>query len=96
MSNEFGRIAAQTARQVIIQKIREAEKDSIYSDYKTKEGDIVGGVVYRIEKKAIILDLMGKAEGIIPNSFLSPLDRFRMGETDQSDRLSAPRHRADY
>ena len=80
MSNEFGRIAAQTARQVIIQKIREAEKDSIYSDYKTKEGDIVGGVVYRIEKKAIILDLMGKAEGIIPNSFLSPLDRFRMGE----------------
>src|SRR3989338_2764681 len=80
MSNEFGRIAAQTARQVIIQKIREAEKDSIYSDYKTKEGDIVGGVVYRIEKKAIILDLMGKAEGIIPNSFLSPLDRFRMCE----------------
>ncbi len=80
MSNEFGRIAAQTARQVIIQKIREAEKDTIYSDYKTKEGDIVGGVVYRIEKKAVILDLMGKAEGIIPNSFLSPLDRFRLGE----------------
>ncbi|MBU1112376.1 MAG: transcription termination factor NusA [Candidatus Omnitrophica bacterium] len=80
MSNEFGRIAAQTARQVIIQKIREAEKDNIYNDYKTKEGDIVGGVVYRVEKKAMILDLMGKAEGIIPNSFLSPLDRFRLGE----------------
>ena len=80
MSNEFGRIAAQTARQVIIQKIREAEKDNIYNEYKSKEGDIVGGVVYRMEKRAVILDLMGKAEGIIPNSFLSPLDNFRMGE----------------
>jgi len=79
-SDEFGRIAAQTARQVIIQKIREAEKDNIYNDYKTKEGSIVGGIVYRLEKKAIILDLMGKAEGIIPNSLLSPLDSFRLGE----------------
>jgi len=80
VSNEFGRIAAQTARQVIIQKIREAEKDNIYTDYKDKEGSIVGGVVYRLERKAVILDLMGKAEGIIPNSFLSPLDHFRIGE----------------
>lgn len=80
MSNEFGRIAAQTARQVIIQKIREAEKDNIYNDYKSKEGNIVGGIVYRIEKKAVILDLMGKAEGIIPHSFLSPLDKFKLGE----------------
>jgi N utilization substance protein A len=80
VSKEFGRIAAQTARQVIIQKIREAEKDNIYAEFKKKEGDIVGGVVYRIEKRAVILDLMGKAEGIIPYSFLSPLDQFRMGE----------------
>ncbi|MDP8290290.1 MAG: transcription termination factor NusA [Candidatus Susulua stagnicola] len=80
VSNEFGRIAAQTARQVIIQKIREAEKDNIYNEYKDKEGSIVGGVVYRLERKAVILDLMGKAEGIIPNSFLSPLDHFRIGE----------------
>ncbi len=80
VSKEFGRIAAQTARQVIIQKIREAEKDNIYKEFKGKEGDIVGGVVYRLEKKAIILDLMGKAEGIIPHSFLSPLDRLRLGE----------------
>ncbi|MCK4912327.1 MAG: transcription termination factor NusA [Candidatus Omnitrophica bacterium] len=80
MSNEFGRIAAQTARQVIIQKIREAEKDNIYNEYKDKEGSIVGGIVYRLERKAVILDLMGKAEGIIPNSFLSPLDHFRIGE----------------
>ena len=80
VSREFGRSAAQTARQVIIQKIREAEKDNIYSDFKAKEGSIVGGLVHRMEKKAVILDLMGKAEGIIPNSFLSPLDRFRLKE----------------
>lgn len=80
VSKEFGRIAAQTAKQVIIQKIREAEKDNIYNEFKTKEGDIISGVVYRIEKRAIILDIMGKAEGIIPYSFLSPLDRFRLGE----------------
>lgn len=79
-SEEFGRIAAQTARQVIIQKIREAEKDNIYKEYKEKEGSIVSGVVYRVEKKAVILDLMGKTEGIIPRSFLSSLDNFRMGD----------------
>lgn len=79
-SEEFGRIAAQTARQVIIQKIREAEKDNIYSEYKEKEGSIVGGVVYRLEKRAVILDLMGKTEGIIPKSFVSPLDKFKMGD----------------
>ncbi|MBD3264813.1 MAG: transcription termination/antitermination protein NusA [Candidatus Omnitrophica bacterium] len=79
-SKEFGRIAAQTARQVIIQKIREAEKDNIYSEFKGKEGSIVSGIVYRLEKRAVILDLMGKAEGIIPHSFLSPLDKFRLGE----------------
>jgi len=80
VSREFGRIAAQTARQVIIQKIREAEKENIYNEFKEKEGDIIGGIVYRLEKRAVILDLMGKAEGVIPHSFLSPLDKFRMGE----------------
>jgi N utilization substance protein A len=80
VSSEFGRIAAQTARQVIIQKIREAEKDNIYTEYKAKEGSIVTGTVYRSERRAIILDLMGKTEGIIPNSFLSAQDRFRVGE----------------
>lgn len=80
VSREFGRIAAQTARQVIIQKIREAEKENVYNDFKDRVGDIVGGMVYRIEKRAVIIDLLGKVEGIIPNSFLSPLDRFRLGE----------------
>ncbi len=80
VSEDFGRIAAQTARQVIIQKIREAEKDNIYNDYSSRVGDIVGGLVYRFEKKAVVIDLMGRAEGIIPNSFLSSLDKFRIGE----------------
>lgn len=80
VSKEFGRIAAQTAKQVIIQKIREAEKDNVYKEFKNKEGDIISGSVYRIEKRAVILDIVGKAEGIIPFSFLSPLDRFRLGE----------------
>lgn len=80
VSKEFGRIAAQTARQVIIQKIREAEKENVYNEFKDKVGQIVGGVVYRIEKKGIILDLLGKTEGFIPNTLLSPLDKFRMGE----------------
>ena len=80
VSREFGRIAAQTARQVIIQKIREAEKDNLYNEFKNKEGDLISGVVYRIEHKAVILDLLGKAEGVIPSSFLSPLDKFKLGE----------------
>ena len=80
VSKEFGRIAAQTARQVIIQRIREAEKQNIHTEYKDKIGTIVGGTVYRIEKRAIILDILGKVEGVIPNSFLSPLDKLRLGE----------------
>ena len=80
VSRDFGRIAAQTARQVIIQKIREAEKENTYTEFKRKEGDIVSGVVYRMEKKALIIDMMGKAEGVMPHSFMSPLDRFKAGD----------------
>lgn len=80
VSQEFGRIAAQTARQVMIQKIREASKDNIYNEFKSKEGQIVSGIVYRIENKVIIVDLMGKAEGILPKSLLSPLDKLKVGD----------------
>ncbi|HNX68352.1 MAG TPA: transcription termination factor NusA [Candidatus Omnitrophota bacterium] len=74
----FGRIAAQTAKQVIIQKIREAERDSIFTEYSHRQGDIVSGAVHRVEKKAIILDF-GKTEGILPAREQSPLDSFRQG-----------------
>ncbi|HPW76897.1 MAG: hypothetical protein BWY44_01503 [Candidatus Omnitrophica bacterium ADurb.Bin292] len=74
----FGRIAAQTAKQVIIQKLREAERESIFSEYSHKQGDIVSGSVHRIEKKAIIVDF-GKTEGILPAREQSPVDNFRQG-----------------
>jgi N utilization substance protein A len=74
----FGRIAAQTAKQVIIQKIREAERDSIFNEYTHKQGEIVSGSVHRVESKAIIVDF-GKTEGILPAREQSPLDSFRQG-----------------
>lgn len=75
---EFGRIAAQTAKQVIMQKIREAERDSIYNEYNRKVGDIISGTVHRVEKKALIVDL-GKTEGILPAREQSAVDDFRQG-----------------
>jgi len=79
-SIDFGRIAAQTARQVIIQKIREAEKDVIYNEFNAKVGKIVSGSVYRFEKGNIIVDLLGKAEGIIPRREQSTHEEFRQGD----------------
>ncbi|MCB9799975.1 MAG: transcription termination/antitermination protein NusA [Candidatus Omnitrophica bacterium] len=75
----FGRIAAQTAKQVIIQKIREAERETIFDQYTKRTGDIISGTVHRIEKKAIIVDL-GKTEGILPAREQSPADDYRQGD----------------
>jgi len=61
----FGRIAAQTAKQVVLQKIREAEKENILEEYKSKEGEIVSGIVQRIEGNNIYFDI-GKSLGILP------------------------------
>jgi N utilization substance protein A len=77
---DFGRIAAQTAKQVIIQKIREAEKDVIFSEFSAKVGDIVSGTVYRFDKGNIIVDLLGKAEGVMSKREQSPRDDFRQGQ----------------
>ncbi len=79
-SVDFGRIAAQTAKQVIIQKIREAEKDVIFNEFSAKVGDIVSGTVYRFDKGNIIVDLLGKAEGLMPKREQSPRDDFRQGQ----------------
>lgn len=76
---DFGRIAAQTAKQVIVQKIREAERKSIYNDFIKKQGDIVSGSVHRFEKKAMFIDL-GKTFGILPAREQSPKDEFRQGD----------------
>lgn len=77
--DDFGRIAAQTAKQVVIQKIREAEKLSILDEFGHKKGEIVSGIVQRIERGAIFIDL-GRATGIIPYEEQIPGERFRPGE----------------
>lgn len=76
---DFGRIAAQTAKQVIVQKIREAERKSIYNDFIKKQGDIVSGAVHRFEKKAMFIDL-GKTMGILPAREQSMNDEYRQGD----------------
>lgn len=77
--DDFGRIAAQTAKQVVIQKIREAEKLSILDEFGHKKGEIVSGIVQRVERGAIFVDL-GRATGIIPYEEQIPGERFRPGE----------------
>jgi N utilization substance protein A len=78
-SEEFGRIAAQTAKQVIIQKIREAEREVIYDDYHNRVGGIVSGTVHRFVKGDIIIDL-GKTEAVLPRKEQIPRERYRQGE----------------
>ena len=79
VSNEFGRIAAQTAKQVIFQKIREAERDVVFNEFHGKLDSIASGTVYRFEKGALLVDL-GKTEGILPKREMSPRDNYRQGD----------------
>ena len=77
--DDFGRIAAQTAKQVVIQKVREAEKLSMMEEFGEKKGEIVSGIVQRIERGSIFVDL-GRTTGIIPYEEQIPGERYRMGE----------------
>jgi N utilization substance protein A len=79
ITEDFSRIAAQTAKQVIIQKIRETERQSILEEYQTKEGTLVGGTVHRFVDHNIIIDL-GKTEGILPVREQVRRERFSIGE----------------
>ena len=80
---DYGRIAAQTAKQVILQKIREAEKETISSEYRSKEGEIVSGIVQRIEGHTVFVDI-GKTLGLlnrdeqIPGEFYRPGQRLKL------------------
>ncbi|MEW6714592.1 MAG: transcription termination factor NusA [Nitrospirota bacterium] len=76
----FGRIAAQTAKQVLFQKVREAEKGAIYEEYKDKAGQIVSGVVIRKEKGAYYIAL-GRAEATLPQKLTLPTENLKRGET---------------
>jgi N utilization substance protein A len=94
-STEFGRIAAQTAKQVIIQKIRDAERDVIYDEFEPKVNHVINGTVYRYDKGTVIIDL-GKAEAILPKREQSPRDIYRQGDrirvfvTEVSKSLKGP------
>lgn len=76
---DFGRIASQTAKQVIIQRIREAEREAVFEEYKGKEGELVSGVVQRIEGRNVFVDL-GRGMGMLPYEEQIPRERYRIGE----------------
>ncbi len=76
---DFGRIAAQTAKQVILQKLHEAEKETLYDFYKTKEGEIVTGTIQRFDGKNVFVDI-GKSVGIMFGDETIPRERYRQGE----------------
>jgi transcription termination/antitermination protein NusA len=71
-SVEFGRIAAQTAKQVIVQKVREAEREQVVEEYKHREGELVSGIVKRVDRNGAYVDLGNNAEGFIPREDLIP------------------------
>jgi N utilization substance protein A len=76
----FGRIAAQTAKQVIVQKVREAERAKIVEAYEDRKGELITGIVKRIAKGSIILDLGGNAEAEIPKNETIPRESVRVGD----------------
>ncbi|MDY6933594.1 MAG: transcription termination factor NusA [Spirochaetota bacterium] len=75
----FGRIAAQTAKQVIVQKIREVEKDIIHNEFKDREGDLINGYLQRKMRDALYIDL-GRTEGVLPVREQSPLEHYKIGD----------------
>ena len=76
---EYGRIAAQTAKQVILQRIREAERAAVFDEYKDKEGEIMSGLVQRIEGRNVYVDI-GRTAGVLPPEEQVPGERYRIGE----------------
>jgi len=82
-AGSFSRIAAQTAKQVIIQKVREAEREGVYNEFKDRVGEVVNGIVRRYERGDLIVDL-GRAEALLPNREQAPRENYR-----QSDRVRA-------
>ncbi|MDA1372774.1 MAG: transcription termination factor NusA [Proteobacteria bacterium] len=77
---EFGRIAAQTAKQVIVQKVREAEREIVIAQYQDKVGELVAGTVKKVTRDNIIVDLGGNAEALLPRDQMIPRETFRIGD----------------
>lgn len=92
----FGRIAAQTAKQTILQKIRSAEKTRIYDDYKDRSGEIITGSVRRFERSTVVIELDHGAEGMMPSKERVPTEEYEVGErirayiVDVAERESGP------
>jgi transcription termination/antitermination protein NusA len=80
---DLGRIAAQTAKQVIIQKIRDAEREMTFNEFKDRKGELITGIVRRFEKGNIIIDL-GRAEAILPKREQVPTETYRQGDRIQA------------
>jgi N utilization substance protein A len=78
-TNTFGRIAAQSAKQVIIQKLKDAEKDAVYTSYIDRKGEIINGIVQRIDRGDIIVNL-GQTEGVLPIREQVPKESYRRGD----------------
>jgi len=78
-AGDFSRIAAQTAKQVIIQKVREAEREGIFNEFKDRLGEVVNGIVRRYERGDLIVDL-GRAEALLPHREQIPRENYRQGD----------------
>ncbi len=78
-ASNFSRIAAQTAKQVIIQKVREAEREGIYNEFKDRVGELLNGIVRRYERGDLIVDL-GRAEALLPHREQVPRENYRQGD----------------
>jgi len=76
----FGRIAAQTAKQVLLQRVRDAERDIIYTEYKDRQGQLIRGIVRRFEKGHNIVVDLGRTEGILPSREQTPRETYRPGD----------------
>lgn len=90
-SIEFGRIAAQTAKQVIIQKVREAERKKVVEEYSSRVGEILTGIVKRVDRGDVILDMGDNVDAIIPRSGLINRETFKIG-----DRVRAHLHTVEF
>ncbi|MDY0059115.1 MAG: transcription termination factor NusA [Myxococcota bacterium] len=86
----FGRIAAQTAKQVIIQRVREAERENVYNEYKDRKGELITGIARRFERGNIIVDL-GRVEAILPLREQTPRETYRPGDRVQAFVLDVQR-----
>jgi N utilization substance protein A len=76
-SVEFGRIAAQTAKQVIVQKVREAEREQVVEEFKERAGEMLSGLVKRVDRNGVYIDLGGNAEGFVPRDQMVPREPVR-------------------